>query len=308
MMHVNKLTRLLLGLGCLLLTSDAAAVARTLSDQAGRTVSVPENPVRVISLAPNITEIIYAIGCGDRLKGAVSHSDYPEAAKALPRVGDYIRLDMEKIVSLEPDLCIAIKDGNPKEAVMRLESLGVPVYAVNPRSLDSVMASVLVIGELLNASGQAAALVEDMRARIRRVEQTTAQAASKPLVFFQIGISPIVSAGHDTFIHELIEKSGGVNLAGNRSSYPRYSLEEIIVAAPEMIVMTTMEQENATDDRLSRWRQWPNVPAVRNQRIHIVNSDIFDRPAPRLIDALEMLARLIHPELPWDHLPNKAAR
>ncbi|MDO9263909.1 MAG: cobalamin-binding protein [Desulfosalsimonadaceae bacterium] len=294
---------MLVGMGLtLLFAGGVSAAPRTLTDQAGRTVAVPHSPCRVISLAPNITEIIYDLGCEDRLQGVTTYSDYPAAAKALPIVGSYVRLDLEKIVSLKPDLCIAIKDGNPKETVMRLESLGIPVYAVNPRSLDTIMSSVLAIGELLNASERAGQLVETMRARIDRVEQRVAAASSRPRVFFQIGVSPIVSAGSDTFIHELIEKAGGVNLAGTRTSYPRYSFEEIVVLAPDIIIMTTMERDNSFDEVKARWRQWPSVPAVATDRIFIVDSDVFDRPTPRLIDALETLARMIHPELPWDNL------
>lgn len=286
----------------LLVAGNVFAASRTMLDQTGRTVLVPQSPSRVISLAPNITEIIYDLGCEDRLQGVTTYSDYPAAAKALPIVGSYVRLDLEKIVSLKPDLCIAIKDGNPKETVMRLESLGVPVYAVNPRSLDTIMSSVIAIGELLNVSERARELVNTMHTRIDRVERMVAAANSRPLVFFQIGVSPIVSAGSDTFIHELIEKAGGVNLAGIRTSYPRYSFEEVVVAAPDIIIMTTMERENAFDEVKHRWRQWPSIPAVTTDRIFLVNSDIFDRPTPRLIDALEVLARMIHPELPWDNL------
>jgi len=285
-----------------LFAGDVSAATRALADQAGRTVVVPQSPHRVISLAPNITEIIYDLGCEGRLKGVTTYSDYPAAAKALPIVGTYVRLDLEKILSLKPDLCIAIKDGNPKETVMRLESLGIPVYAVNPRSLDTIMSSVMAIGELLNASERAGQLVDTMRTRIRRVEQKVDAASTRPRIFFQIGVSPIVSAGSDTFIHELIEKAGGVNMAGTRTSYPRYSFEEIVVLAPDVIIMTTMERENAFDEVKNRWRQWPSIPAVATDHIFIVDSDIFDRPTPRLIDALEMLARMIHPELPWDNL------
>lgn len=295
--------KIILIIGMTLALSSAGPVSaadRTLVDQAGRTVAVPENPVRVISLAPNITQIIYDLGCEDRLRGVTTYSDYPAAAKAIPRVGDYVRLDLEKIVALKPDLCIAIKDGNPKASVIRLESLGIPVYAVNPRSMGTVISSVLDIGMLLNATGRAENLVADMQNRIRRVEKMTAAASAKPRVFFQIGISPIVSVGSDTFIHELIEKAGGVNLAGSHTGYPHFSFEEIVVLAPDIIIMTTMEQESACDEVKARWRQWPGVPAVAANRIFIVDSDIFDRPTPRLIDALEILARTIHPELSWD--------
>ncbi|RJP86508.1 MAG: cobalamin-binding protein [Desulfobacteraceae bacterium] len=292
-----------IGIGLtILLYGGVSAGTRTLVDQTGRTVAVPDSPVRIVSLAPSITEIIFGLECENRLKGVTSHSDYPAAASTLPQVGSYVRLDIEKIIALQPDLCIGIKDGNPKESVMRLDSLGIPVYAVNPRRLDTIMASVLEIGNLLGASERAGKLAETMRTRIDRVEQLAATAGSRPRVFFQIGVAPIVSAGSDTFIHELIQKAGGVNLAGTQTSYPRFSLEEIVVAAPDIIIITTMERENAFDEVKAGWRQWPNIPAVANNRIFLVDSDIFDRPSPRLVEALEMLARLIHPELAWDNL------
>lgn len=270
---------------------------RTLIDQAGRSVQLPDNPQRVIALAPSVTEIVYALHCQDLLKGVTAYSNYPKAADMLPHVGTYINLDIEKIVALQPDLCIAVKDGNPKEAVLRLESLGIPVYAINPRNLASIISSVVEIGEVLNARKSAEQLAQEMRSRIKRVEERISSVRIRPRVFFQIGVTPIVSAGHDTFIHELIEIAGGINLAGQYQSYPSFSPEEVLTMLPEVIIITTMTKDLVYDDIKAQWQQWSQIPAVKNNRIFIVDSDVFDRPTPRLIDGLELLARLIHPEV-----------
>jgi iron complex transport system substrate-binding protein len=270
---------------------------RFLEDQAGRSIKVPKRPERVVSLAPSITEIIYALGCQDRLKGATRFSDYPEEARDIPRVGSYVSLDLEKIISLNPDVCVAIKDGNPGSVIRRLEALDVPVFAVNPRGIDSVMGAVEHIGELLDESRRAEAVTTEMKRRIQAVETRVEVAENRPRVFFQIGISPIVSAGNDTFIDELIVKAGGRNVAGDRRSYPRFSREEILELAPEVVVITSMARSKAFEQVKEEWERWQEVPAAAEGRVYLVDSDLYDRPSPRLARALEELARLIHPEL-----------
>jgi iron complex transport system substrate-binding protein len=267
------------------------------TDLLGRRMVIPKNPIRVISLAPNITEIVFALGQGSRLVGVTTYSDYPADAGHIPKVGSYVRLDLERIVSLSPDLCLAIKDGNPKEAVTRLESLGIPVYAVDPRNLESVMETLTRIGRLMGADSTARLIVQDMRAKIHRVDLRIQKMEGRPRVFFQIGISPIVSVGTNTFIHELIVQAGGINVAQGPTPYPRFSKEQILGLSPEIIIITSMARAAVFDQLKAEWQQWTNVPAVRNNRIFLQESDLFDRPSPRLVDALEVLARLIHPEL-----------
>jgi iron complex transport system substrate-binding protein len=258
---------------------------------------VPDDPQRVISLAPSITEIVYALEQGNRLKGVTRHSDYPPEAAKLPKVGSYVRLDIERIVALNPDLCIATKDGNPKAIIDRLESLKIPVYVVNPHNLDTILETILEIGTILNAGDRAKTLTTRMRTRIQRVKSRVAQVNYRPRVFFQIGISPIVSAGTDTFIHELIELAGGINLAKGRLAYPRFSREQVLALEPEVFIITSMARQAVFEQVKAEWRRWPNIPAVRNERIFLVDSDLFDRPSPRLVSGLELLTRLIHPEL-----------
>ena len=267
------------------------------TDLLGRSMVIPESPRRVVSLAPNITEIVYALGQSQRLVGATTYSDYPAAADLLPKVGSYVHLDLERIVSLAPDLCLAIKDGNPLAAISRLESLGIPVYAVDPRDLERVMDSMLRIGELLQARKQAQQFVQGMRRRIQAVESRVARTDHRPGLFLQIGVSPIVSAGTNTFIHELILRAGGRNLAEGDIPYPRFSKEQVLGMAPDIIIVTTMARAAVFEQIKQEWYQWKELPAVKNDRIYLTNSDLFDRPSPRLVDALEILARLIHPEM-----------
>jgi len=271
--------------------------SRTVIDLLGRKVVLSDNPVRVIALAPNITEIVFALGQEHRLIGVTRYSDFPPKAKEIPTVGSYIALDLEKIVSLKPDLCIATKDGNPRELNFSLESLNIPVFAVDPRNLDSVMDTIIEIGKLLDVTQIAGELVENMRSRIACVDSLVSKTDHRPGVFFQIGVSPIVSVGSDTYIHELIVRAGGENLAAGHSPYPRFSKEQVLALSPDIFIITSMARERVFEKVKAEWSRWSNLPAVRDNRIILVDSNILDRPTPRLVDGLELLAQVIHPEL-----------
>jgi len=283
--------------GAVHLPAGLARADTTVTDLLGRSVSAPDDPRRVIALAPNITEIIFALKQQHRLAGVTRYSDFPADASKFPKVGSYVHLDLERIVALKPDLCIAIKDGNPRVVVERLAKMGIPVYAVDPRNLGSVMETILEIGRLLQADNTARELVQTMQRRIARVQTQVSQIARRPRVFFQIGISPIVSVGTQTFIHELIVKAGGTNLAAGDSPYPRFSREQVLGLSPEVIIITSMARSAVFEQVKEEWSRWPSLPAVQNHRIFIEDSNLFDRPTPRLVDALELLAKRIHPEL-----------
>ena len=271
--------------------------ARMVTDTLGRQMSVPDDLKRVVSLAPSITEVIFALGKEDLLKGITRFSDFPPAAQKLPRVGSYVHLDLERIVALKPDLCIGIKEGNPIAVVRKLEHLSIPVYAVDPKNLNSVLETIIQLGQLLGADQKAKAIVSDLRARIERVKSLVATSPNRPGVFFQIGISPIVSAGTETYIHELIVMGGGKNLAEGPVPYPRYSREQVLGLSPDVLIITSMARSASFEHVKKQWAKWPSMPAVRNNRILLMNSDTLDRPTPRLIDGLEHVAEAIHPEL-----------
>jgi iron complex transport system substrate-binding protein len=274
-----------------------AVSARTIQDPIGRTLSVPENPKRVVALAPSITEIVFELGQSHRLVGATRYSNYPSAAGRLPKVGSYVQLSLEKIVALNPDLCIAIKDGNPKPVVDRLQAMQIPVYVVNPYNLETVIKTIRALGRLLNANEKANLLSSSIEERLQRVRIGVAKRKRSPRVFVQIGISPIISIGTGTFIHDLITTAGGINVAAGRAPYPRFSREQVLALSPDVMIITSMARQAAFEKVKREWHRYKQIPAIRDQRIHLVDSDIFDRPSPRLIDALELVAALIHPEL-----------
>lgn len=293
-------TALSLILGTLLLAGPAPVSAnaqRVVTDQLGRSVSVPRHPRRVVALAPSITEIMYALGRQDCLQGATRYSDYPVEAARLPKVGSYVHLDLERIVALQPDLCIAVKDGNPLEAITRLQQLDIPVYAVSTFDLAAVLDSIERMGGLVHAEDRACDLVQALSTRIRRVQDHAAGATSKPRIFFQINTAPIVSIGTQTCIHRMIESAGGDNVTRGPTPYPRLSREQVIAAAPDVIVITSMGGGEAARAARDMWLQWRDIPAVRAGRVHIVESDLFDRPGPRMVAGLETLAKLLHPDM-----------
>lgn len=189
-MQGKRLTAVWIIIIGLIFTTPAPSVARNVIDQTGRKVVVPDHPQRVVAMAPSVTEIIFNIGQSRFLKGVTQFSDFPSEAQKIPRVGSYVHLDLEKIVALQPDLCIAINDGNPKEVALRIESFKIPVYVVDPRDSETVMQTILEIGTLLNADTEANHLVQNMRSRIHRVQTLVAKAHFRPRVFFQIGITP----------------------------------------------------------------------------------------------------------------------
>ena len=275
---------------------------RTVTDQLGRAVKVPIDPRRVVALAPSITEIIFDLGEERRLKGVTQFSDYPAGASLLPKVGSYIHLDIERIVALNPDLCIAIKDGNPRHVVYSLEKLSIPVYVVDPRNLDAVRNTVVEIGSLLNARDKALKLARSMKKKVEEIKGVVSHAGSRPRVFFQIGISPIVSVGTNTFINELITIAGGINVTAGPERYPRYNIEQVLKLKPDIIVITSMARggERLFEMAKRNWEKWPQIPACRNHRIYLVDSNLFDRPTPRLVKGLEILLKIIHPELVGD--------
>jgi iron complex transport system substrate-binding protein len=159
------------------------------------------------------------------------------------------------------------------------------------------MQTVREIGGLLNVEEKADKLVQGMRFRIQKVKSLVAKAAHRPRVFFQIGVSPIVSVGTHTFVHEIIVLAGGRNLAEGPVAYPRFSQEQVLALSPEIFIITSMERSAVFEQVKAEWSRWPNMPAARNHRIFLEDSNLFDRPTPRLVDGLELMVRLIHPEL-----------
>jgi len=274
-----------------------AGETRELTDPTGRLVRLPAVPQRVISLAPSITEMVYALQREELLLATPEFSNYPPAAKELPRIGSYVHPDLERIVAHRPDLVLATRDGNPRQLIERLERLGIPVFALDPRNLEEIKATLLALGEVLGAEATAAEIVTAMTRRLAEIERRVAMARQRPLVFFQIDAEPMVSIGERTFLHELIVRAGGRNAAAGGAPYPRFGWEEILRLQPEVVIITSMAGGQSPEELRRQWQRWPQLEVVQSGRIHVVDADLFDRPTNRLVDGLETLARLIQPQL-----------
>ncbi len=258
---------------------------------------LPEAPRRLVSLAPSLTEMVFAVGAGSRLVGVDRHSDFPPEARNLPRVGSYIHPDVERVVALRPDLVLAVQDGTPPHLLARLRYVGLSVHVADPRTLEGVIAAVLEVGNRVGAPEAARKLAGNLSRRLDRVKSLAARARRRPRVFFQLGVAPLVAAGSATFIDELITTAGGVNVAAGGSPYPRFSQEQVLALRPQVIIITTMEREGLFEEVKAGWERWPQLPAAREGRIHLIDSDLVDRPGPRLFDGLEQVFRLLHPDL-----------
>lgn len=293
--HKTKTVFLLFTL--ILFFSLSAVYADVYIDEMGRKVNVPTSPKRIVSLAPSITETLFALGLDKEIVGVTMFSDYPEAARSKPRVGSYVSISLEKVVSLNPDLIIGTADGNRKETVEQFERVGLPVYVVNPTSLDDIFEMVLNVGKITGKENVAKKLVHNLRERVNFVVSQTKE-LKKPRVFCQVGIAPIVTVGKNTLHNKLITLAGGTNVSGEEETkYPRYSIEEIIVRQPDIIIVSSMKRGGDFERVRDKWKQWKDIPAVKNDRIHIINTDLVDHPSPRVVDGLEEMVRIIHPEV-----------
>jgi iron complex transport system substrate-binding protein len=211
-------------------------------------------------------------------------------------VGSYISLDFERIVSLKPDLIVATGAGNTRDMVERLERLGFPTYVIFPKNIDDVIWSVGRLSRLVGREKEGVEIIQEMKRRRQRVVDLT-RGVPRPRVFLQIGEAPVVTVGKNSFADDLIRLAGGENVAGNeKEMYPRFGMEEILRKSPEVILISSMNPKGDYHKVLQEWSRWKTIPAVKNGRIHLIDSDLIDRPSPRIIEGLEEMAKILHPE------------
>jgi iron complex transport system substrate-binding protein len=269
---------------------------RTFKDEVGREVAILFPPKRIVSLAPNITEILFGLGLDEGVVGVSIHCNFPEKAKTKVRVGSYINLDYEKIISVAPDLIIATGAGNTRDMVGRLGELGFSTYVIYPKNFSDILKNIAHIGQVVNREKEARVIIEGLRKRSQRVIELTKD-LPRPKVLVQIGEAPMVTVGKGSFADDLIRLAGGENIAGKEKEvYPRLGMEEILKRSPEVIVISSMNPKGDYQKSLKEWNRWKTIPAVRDCRVHIIDSDLIDRPSPRIVDGLEELARFLHPE------------
>jgi iron complex transport system substrate-binding protein len=290
--------KILAGLAALMLLAAAPAGAATLTDMLGRPVAVPDRPLRLVSLAPSLTEAAFALGRGDWLVGVSDLCNYPEAAREKPRVGGIGAPDLERIVLLRPDLVLITAEANSRQLVLQFDRLGIRTFAVTPSSFPGILEAIARLGRVTQAEERGAALAAAIRRRVDAVERRLA-AQPRPGAVVLIWTDPLIAAGPSTFLHDLIGLAGGRNLARGQAPYPRLGWEDMLAAAPEVIVVAAHRGEGGDDAAQAlrqAWRAWRAVPAVRAGRIVSVSADLILRPGPRVAEAVEVLARALHAE------------
>jgi iron complex transport system substrate-binding protein len=268
---------------------------RHVTDEIGRTIRVPQYIHRIVSLAPNLTETIYALGLQDRLVGDTDYCDFPPEARLKTKVGGAINPSLEAIAALHPDLVLVTKNLNRLETVQALADIGIPSYATDPHTVDAIIASTERLADLLGAPEAGAALGKDME---RRIAATRDRVAPLPLrsVLFVVWTDPLISIGKDTFIADALQHAGAVSVIDSSQNWPHINLEEVVRLQPEFLVFAeSAETAGHTTDTLAGLPGWRILDAVKHRRFAVI-SDAVNRPAPRIASAIEELARQLHPE------------
>jgi len=265
-----------------------------LIDDAGRRVSVPAHVDRVISFAPNLTEIVFAVGGGAQLVGRTSYCDFPAEAKSVAEVGDTLHPSLERVIALKPQVVLISTASQLEVFTQQLQNQNIAVFVTDPHDLNGVFRSIEQVGEILGRKEHAATLVQTLRQRADAVEQAVKQ--KQPVrVFYQLSAEPLYTAGHDSFVTDLMRRAGAMSVTADLpGAWPKYSSESALAARPDAIILPTggsMGSGNSTVTEALR-----KSPAVLQGRVYKINDDHLVRPGPRAIDGLEEMARALHPE------------
>ncbi len=265
----------------------------TYTDAIGRQVELPRIPARIVSLAPSVTDVLYLLGAGDRVAGVTVYCDWPEDARRKPKIGDLLNPNAESILAARPDLVIASTAGNDRTVVLKLADLGLPVFVTAPRTVESILETVDQIGRITGCGAKADELVSQMKARLEILDRRL-QGTRRLRAFYITWFEPLLAPGNGTFENDLLRHAGVDSITATIPEfYPRYSLEQVIASDPDVILAVRHEGNPLPDLKsLAGWRQ---LRAVRQNKIYIA-SELLQHPSPRFLDALEDLARRLHPE------------
>ena len=273
----------------------AAQATRTVVDETGRTVQVPARIERVISLAPNVTEILYALGLEDRLVAVTNQCDAPPAARRKPKVGDVVNPSLETMIALKPDVIIGTKIGNRIETVQALEQAGIPLYGVNPHSVSGILVSIRRVAELVDVPERGNELAGQLESKLAALEQRLG-GTPRPRVLFVVWLEPLITVGSDTFLNDVLRRAGAESItAGMSESWPHLSLETVIESNPDYIVAPRLPALEARLEELRQRPAWQQVRAAQAARVVWLDEAVL-RPGPRIVEAIEELARALHPK------------
>jgi iron complex transport system substrate-binding protein len=265
----------------------------------GRNIGVPDRPLRLVSLAPSLTETVYALGRGDWLVGVTEFCDYPAEARTKPKVGGTTAPSLERIVSLAPDLVLTTADGNSRKTLEQLDQLGIPTFALKPDSYEHVIGSIALLGRVLRAEPLAGQVVRGIQERVLKV-QTAVTGLSRPRVLYLIWTDPLIAAGPTTYINDLLGLAGGRNIVQEHTiPYPRIDWEQVIGGAPDVILVADHRVDpdfvaSVAAATPREWQVWQAVPAIRTGRVVPIPGNTVLRPGPRVGEGLTKLTQAIH--------------
>lgn len=263
------------------LGSGLARAQVCVTDDADRQLCLAQPASRIIALSPGATELVFAAGAGEKLVGVVSFSDYPPAAKKLPRVGSYKRLDLEAVLALKPDLIIAWRSGNPMEQVERLQAMGVPVYHSEPRRFEDISTTLERLAVLAGTEAVGQGAADSLRSGMDSLRQRYAEAAPVT-VFYQVWEEPLMTVNNEHLISEAIRICGGVNVFGELGSLaPKVSREAVLAKDPEVIIAGGMGEDDPS--WLEPWKQFSSLRAVQYDNLFFVAPSTLQRPTPQML-------------------------
>lgn len=264
--------------------------SREIIDDLGRKVKLPVKIQRAVSLAPNLTENVFAIGAGDKLIGVTTYCNYPAEANKIQKIGDTLNPNIETIISLKPDVVFVSTASQLEAFINQLEKQNISVFVTNPSNVEGIYQSLLQLGDVLGENEKAKNLVVSLKKRAEDVEARTI--SSKDLkTFVQISKEPLFTIGKTSFITDIIGRAGGISVTENvNEPYPKFSKETALALQPEAIVLSDSEDNKEPND------VFKNSPAIKNGKVFKINADLLSRPGPRTFDALEQIAKALHPE------------
>ena len=259
--------------------------ARVFTDDLGRAVHVPETVESVVSLAPNLTEIVFAVGAGDKLVGVTTFCDYPAEAKSIRKVSDTQKPNIESIIALKPQVVFVSTASQLEAFTKTLDEQNISVFVTSPKTLDDIYASIEKVGRITGNGQRAEELIQELRSRVATVRSSAAD-GTVPKIFVQIDKESLYTVGRDSYINDLISRAGGASATADlATAYPKISKEAALAMNPDVIIISDSEGNREPNEAFR------NSPAVKSGRVYLINADLLSRPGPRVVDALEQIAK-----------------
>lgn len=276
-------------------SQDPETAGISILDDFGNEIKLEAPAQRIISLAPSNTEILFAVGAGDKVIGVTTFDDYPEEVLQIEKIGDFNGMNLERIIELEPDLVINYGEGITEET-QRLVEAGIQIAGFEPESIEEIVETIKRVGILTGKVAESETLAGEMLKKEAELIGMV-QGLKKKTVFYEIWHEPLMAAGPGSFVDQLIQLAGGINVAGDaESEYPQFDLEQLIERNPQ-VYLTANDLPEKTVESIKSRPGYENIEAIKSDQIYLLNGNIMSRPGPRIIEALELLIKAIHPEI-----------